>query len=406
MKIGILAYHAACNFGAFLQLLSTVEYVKKRGDEPFVINWVPRDFRKDYEKRSLKSVRDIYEQYQKTYYPLTNLCETAKEVASEIDRLGIEAIIIGSDAVCQHHPFRERFHFPVRRIIYIAHPTSDRMYPNCFWGTFNDYLKNPVPVAVISASSQDSKFYYIKGRTKAKMKQSILNYKYVSVRDDWSQKMISYLTDGEVIPDVTPDPVFALNHNANELIPTKSYLTTHFGIPDNYILVSFKGSKSVNQEWITDFESNAEKKGLSCVKLPYADALSFGKMKYDVGNNISPLEWYALIKYAHGYVGNNMHPIVSSLANGIPFFSFDNYGIPLQDGKPTKGESSKIYHILKLANFLDNRVFVNSANYEMPTPIAVLDSLLKFDRKKSIAFAEHYYSEYKIMMTSVVNCLK
>lgn len=38
MKIGILTYHAACNFGAFLQLLSTVEHVRKRGLEPLVIN--------------------------------------------------------------------------------------------------------------------------------------------------------------------------------------------------------------------------------------------------------------------------------------------------------------------------------------------------------------------------------
>lgn len=52
MKIGLLAYHAACNFGAFLQLLSTVEYIKKQGDEPIVINWIPKDFSKDYEKRS------------------------------------------------------------------------------------------------------------------------------------------------------------------------------------------------------------------------------------------------------------------------------------------------------------------------------------------------------------------
>ena len=60
MKIGLLAYHAACNFGAFLQLLSTVEYIKKQGDEPMVINWIPKDFSKDYEKRSLLKVRDLY----------------------------------------------------------------------------------------------------------------------------------------------------------------------------------------------------------------------------------------------------------------------------------------------------------------------------------------------------------
>lgn len=60
MKIGILTYHAACNFGAFLQLLSTVEHVRKRGLEPLVINWIPKDFETDYQKRSSKEVRNLY----------------------------------------------------------------------------------------------------------------------------------------------------------------------------------------------------------------------------------------------------------------------------------------------------------------------------------------------------------
>ena len=82
MKIGLLAYHAACNFGAFLQLLSTVEYIKTIGYNPIVINWVPKDFREDYERRSLVEVIKLYAKLQKQYYPLSELCETAEDVAN------------------------------------------------------------------------------------------------------------------------------------------------------------------------------------------------------------------------------------------------------------------------------------------------------------------------------------
>lgn len=58
---------------------------------------------------------------------------------------------------------------------------------------------------------------------------------------------------------------------------------------------------------------------MSCVKLPYADAPAFGDIQYSVGDAITPIEWYALIKYSKGYVGNNMHPIVTSITNGVPF---------------------------------------------------------------------------------------
>lgn len=406
MKIGLLAYHAACNFGAFLQLLSTVEYIKKQGDEPIVINWIPKDFRKDYEKRSLSDVRSLYPCLREKYYPMTELCETEKQVAMVIENENIEAVIIGSDAVTQHHPLRERIHFPCRRIIYIAHPTSDRMFPNCFWGSFNKYLKKTIPLAVISGSSQDSKYYFIKGLTKFKMKKSILDFRYVSVRDDWTQKMIEYITDGDVIPEVTPDPVFAFNNNAPHLVPSKEDIIKKFNIPNDYIILSFKGAKSVSQDWINELQMLANAKGLACVKLPYADAPAFGNIQYSVGDIVTPLEWYALIKHSKGYIGNNMHPIVTSITNGVPFFSFDNYGIPMIDGKETNGESSKIYHILKQADLLDNRIYTCCKDYSPIEPKEVLDKIINFDVLKEKTFAYRYYKQYEKMMIDVYKSIK
>ena len=398
MKIGLLAYHAACNFGAFLQLLSTIEYIKKQGDQPIVINWIPNDFRKNYEKRSLPEIRNLYSRLRDEYYPMTSLCKTDKEVAEIIETERIEAVIIGSDAVIQHHPLRERIHFPCRRIIYINHPTSDRMYPNCFWGSFNNFLKKRIPIAMISGSSQDSKYFFIKGRTKSKMKRSLLDFNYLSVRDDWTKKMVEYLTDGEINPKVTPDPVFAFNANAGHLVPSKEQIIKKFAIPKDYYILSFKSSKSVDQAWIDRFQELALAKGIVCVKLPYADAPAFGDIQYSVGDTISPLEWFALIKYSKGYIGNNMHPIVTSIANGVPFFSFDNYGIPKIAGKVTNGESSKIYHILDKSNLIDYRIFTGRPDYSPIDPKQVFDAIFNFDTTQETKFAEQYCTLYQHMM--------
>lgn len=348
MKIGIVTYHAACNFGAFLQLLSTVEHIKKRGANPIVINWIPIDFENDYKKGSSQDIRNLYADYRQSYFTLTRLCRTTKDVSEVIQEEGIDAILIGSDAVIQHHPLRERFHFPCRRIFYISHPTSDRMYPNVFWGSFASD-SNYIPMAMMSGASQDSKYYYINGRTKRKMKDSIMRFTYFSVRDEWSKNMIKYLTDNEIDPPITPDPVFGFNGNASHLVPSKNSILNKYKLPEKYIILCFKENRkvSVNQQWITEFQNGAKHHGFACVKLPYPDTASFGEMEYSVGNVVSPLDWYALIKYSQGYVGNNMHPIIVSLHNGVPFFSFDNYGISVINGQPTNGESSKIYQILK-----------------------------------------------------------
>lgn len=406
MKIGLLAFHGACNFGAFLQLLSTIEYIKKHGDEPIIVNWIPKDTRKVNEKRSLPEVRELYAGLRKQYFPLTDLCATDKNVADIIEKEDIEAVIIGSDAVSQHHPLRGRIHFPCRRIVYIDYPTSDRMYPNCFWGSFSRHLKTSIPIAVISGSSQDSKFYFIKGKTKLRMKESILSFRYISVRDEWTKDMIEYLTDEEIVPEVTPDPVFAFNFNASHLLPSKEEIVHKFDIPDNYVILSFKDFKSVDQAWIDRFQELANTDGLSCVKLPYSDARAIGNVLYSVGDCISPLDWYALIKYSKGYVGNNMHPIVTSIANGVPFFSFDNYGISQIDGKWTNGESSKIYHIIKQAGLLENRVFTRRNDYFVLEPDTIYYRLKHFDVEKERLFADSYLMKYQSMMEDVYKSIK
>ena len=173
-------------------------------------------------------------------------------------------------------------------------------------------------------------------------------------------------------------------------------------------MLSFKKSRnvSVNQKWIDDFQQLAKGQGLSCVRLPYPDVDSFGEIEYDIKKDISPLEWYALIKYSQGYVGNNMHPIVVSLHNAVPFFSFDNYGIKIENGKPTNGESSKVYQILRVAKMEKNRVFANSVNYCPPASDDVFDCIRKFDREKVTAFSEEYLIKYQSMMEAAFNAIE
>ena len=258
-------------------------------------------------------------------------------------------------------------------------------------------------MAMMSGASVDSKYFYIKGRMKQRMKESIMRFSYFSVRDEWSQNMVQYLTDNEINPPATPDPVFAFNYNALHLVPSKDYIQKKYNLPDDYIIISFKvcPKVSVDQQWIDEFQAGAKQHGFACVKIPYADADSFGSIEYNVRKVISPLDWYALIKYSQGYVGNNMHPIVVSLHNGGPSYSFDNYGISVINGKATNGESSKIYQILKAANLEYNRVFVGNPNYIVPKALDVLNSILTFDKIKEKEFSQKFYKKYVDMMDNI-----
>lgn len=406
MKIGILAYHGACNFGAFLQLLSTIEYIRERGHDPRVINWIPLDQELSYSRKASIEELEVFEKMRDLYYPRTKLCRNSEEIAKVIEEEKIDAVIVGSDAVTQHHPFLERLVFPSKKLVSLKSVTEDRIFPNPFWGEFNKFLSNPVPVCVLSGSSQDSQFYYIIGNTKTEMYKSIKNFKYISVRDEWTQKMILHLSNREVIPPITPDPVFAFNFNARRFIPSKEEIQKKFNLPDKYVLLSFKTEKSVSQEWIDSFISKCVEQGYECFKLPYADTEGFGRYRNVIHLPITPIDWYALIKYSSAYVGNNMHPIVVSLHNAVPFFSFDNYGTYKWRGWRVNEKSSKIYHILDKAGFLSNRVHSRRRCYKQPDVDFVLQKLLNFDCEKAKMFAEYYYLQYRLMMEDIMKIIE
>lgn len=404
MKIGLLAYNSACNFGATLQLLSTFMFLKNHGHEPVVINWVAKDL-EDFYVRITPSFQ--YANYLKLRLKLWNetaLCRTIKDVATVISSEHIEAVIIGSDAVAQHHSLFERIVFPCRKIIAINSVTSDVVFPNPFWGIWNDFLEKPVPVALMSAASQDSQYKFIPKHLRKQMKERILAYKYASVRDVDTKKMFSYITEGQCCPPVTPDPVFAFNQNAAVLLPSKEDLMKKYALADKYLLISFKNDKrsNVSQAWLYELQNIAKQYGIQCVSLPFSTSRSSGQLDKEIELPLNPVDWYALLKHSCGYIGNNMHPIVVCLHNAVPFFSFDNYGTKHANGLFCDSSTSKIRHILKVAGFLDCRVSSNSLFRRTPKPAFVLEKLQSFDRDKCAAFAQGYLDKYNEMMSMIL----
>ena len=408
MKIGLLAYHAVCNFGAMLQLLSTYMFLKNHGHEPVIINWVAKDLENYYAQNTPISQIENQLKLRLQLWKETALCRTIKDVANIISNEQIDAVIIGSDAVAQHHPLFERIVFPCRNIIAINSVTSDVVFPNPFWGIWTDYLDKPVPVALMSAASQDSKYKYISKKLRKQMKERIMAFSYVSVRDVDTQKMFSFITEGQCCPSVTPDPVFAFNQNAASLVPSKEELMKKYGLSGKYMLISFKNEKrcNVSQTWLNKFQDIAKHHGIQCVSLPFSTSLSAGELESEIALPLNPIDWYALLKYSCGYIGNNMHPIVVCIHNTVPFFSFDNYGTKHANGLFCDSSTSKIRHILKVANLLDCRIASNSLFRRTPSPEHVFNKLQTFDKAKCKNFTQGYLNKYNEMMTKILERLR
>lgn len=401
MKIGLLAYHNVPNFGANLQCFSTYKYLKNLGHEPIFIDWRPEDLLNIYDNKISKDQINSHFNDINTYLTLTKSCTSLPEVAKVIEDENIEAVIIGSDAVLQHHNFLSSIVFPSRKIVSIASITSDRKCPNPFWGSFDKFLNKKIPFALLSGSAQTTKINLIFGEERKMLGEQISKFSYVSVRDTWTKKFVEHITEGRISPNISPDPVFGFNYNFENIL-TKEEILKKYNLPENYCLVSFKDNITVNKNWTENLKDELNKSDLTAVAFPFPTGIKFdNNFDYKINIPLNPIDWYYLIKYSKGYIGQNMHPIVTSLHNVVPFYCFDHY-VDRVNLFNIRHESSKIYHIVENAGISDNRISFVKGITKIPNAKYVVEKIINFDKDKVSKFSQLKINEYKTNMENIL----
>lgn len=251
----------------------------------------------------------------------------------------------------------------------------------------------------MSGSAQNTNYPKILFK-KSQFKDAIDRFSYISVRDVWTQNMVHKLSKGTVIPSITPDPVFAFNQNVKDQF-SKAYILDKFGLDENFVLVTVD-HKAVTPNWKKQVETEFEKHGITAYELPQANKPAKNVLEHQLRFPIDPMEWYCLIKYSMGYVGELMHPVLCALHNSIPLYVVDTYGFK------KKGESyginplsSKTYQIINRFGFMDNYSNVNLPE-TVASPSDVVTRVLSFDRDKCAKEASKMFDEYNEMMKEII----
>ena len=400
MKIGLLTYHAVFNFGANLQVHSTYQYLKNAKHDPVVINYIPEDLEAGYKRGHPAEQIGLHEQFLKGNMVISEKCRNSEDVARIIKKEGIETVIIGSDAVLQHKGLWSRMYL-TRKGLKFRPRRSNLVFPNPYWGCFIPYLHKKIPVSVLSASSQNTNYRIIPPVKKRAMRRALERFQWITVRDQWTRRMVSHLTSGKRVPEVTPDPVFAYNQNITYQ-PGEQETKKKFDLPEKYVLFSFKHGDKVDYNWLDKCKVILMNKGFVpiCLTMPWG--IPFREVPFRVIETpLDPIDWYALIRYSSGYIGENMHPIIICLHNVVPFFAFDSYGI-IRLKYFLNEESSKTYHILNEAGFKENRISISARSYRIPAPENVLNHIFSFDKEKCKRFSDRQLSTYNEMMQKIL----
>lgn len=408
MKIGVLTFLHVANFGANLQATSTYYYLKNQGHTPIFINYTSyqveitnkiSQLKKKLQNRSISIQTLEHEKFIKEQIKnQTRNVHTCSQVFEVIKEEGIEAVIIGSDAVAQHWPLFSTLKLGKHRPFWIEPLQQERRFPNPFWGVgFSD----KIPTAMMSVSSQNSKFPIFTKSVLKRIAKQIDTMTYVSVRDAWTKDMMLAAQPSSSI-EVTPDPVFALNYNLGDLIPSENDIRRKFELPEKYVLIGLR-SQVYTYEELDKMNELLMNEGKECVAFNIDGVYAYKHpFKYEIKLPLNPLDWFGLIKYASAYIGSNMHPIVSSLTNGVPCFSIDNWGIVDFWGKKKTSKSSKVYDVLSQYGLTD--YWCSIENGKCSTTVEkIIEKLHNFPTDKVKQISIKRVNVYKNMMERIIS---
>lgn len=408
MKIGVLTFLHVANFGANLQATSTYYYLKNQGHTPVFINYTSyqveitnkiSQLKKKLQNRSISIQTLEHEKFIKEQIKnQTRNVHTCSQVFEVIKEEGIEAVIIGSDAVAQHWPLFSTLKLGKHRPFWIEPLQQERRFPNPFWGVgFSD----KIPTAMMSVSSQNSKYPIFTKSVLKRIAKQIDTMTYVSVRDAWTKDMMLAAQPSRSI-EVTPDPVFALNYNLGDLIPSENDIRRKFELPEKYVLIGLR-SQVYTYEELDKMNELLMSEGKECVAFNIDGVYAYKHpFKYEIKLPLNPLDWFGLIKYASAYIGSNMHPIVSSLANGVPCFSIDNWGIVDFWGKKKTSKSSKVYDVLSQYGLTDYWCSIENGKCNT-TVEKIIEKLHNFPTDKVKQISIKRVNVYKNMMERIIS---
>lgn len=396
-NIGVLTHCIADNYGANLQALSTAAYLRNNGYNPVFFRWNPYPANHNLEQIKLHTTF-----LERHGFEVTENCNTDDDFLRCIEKYNIDFVIEGSDCVLSYSKPIIPFVLSRKGIVRKKF-LKDWVFPNPFW---MPYLgKTPGLRAVImSGSCGGSDLHRASGDTKERMKECLDNYALITVRDYYTKKSLYKILGEQKAKDlmITPDPVFAFNQNQKNQ-PSRVEILRKYNLPEKYVVVGFYDNYMPSDSWLRRLKCALNERNIKMVNLPMPQGGKEFQCDYNIPLPLDSLDWYCLIKYSDGYIGNNMHPIIVAMHNSVPFYSINAHGKFYLRGAIQLVKNTKEYELLNRFGLLQYHTAYN--HIERVAPELVVNLLLSFDKDYCTSCAKILDDEYFTMMDEIVKLI-
>ena len=337
MKIGILTFHRAENFGAALQVYALSELLKKMGHDPTVIDYRCFAIERSYDvlnpyvliskrnifrsaivyikrllkARSLYSKKRVFRDFRNKYLTLSSPLRSIR------NDLGYDAYIVGSDQV-----WRIGLTGGVDNVYFL-----------------NFSMKSNAKKISYAASSEVNSFKELRD-SKEQIKFLLAKFDYISVREKELCKELSSYIDNEIA--VCLDPTFLLNKDVYRNLAIKPEVS-------GYILVYHLFNTKEGYELA---KMLADSTGKHIIEVFAGDVIYYDNHKHMRISVFGPCEMLGLILHADTIITTSFHGLALSLKLEKDVWVMD------------KGANGRLKNILQMID-LSSRMIKNKYEFSI-----------------------------------------
>ena len=350
-KVGLMTWFGGNNYGTILQATSLRYVITKLKNECEIINYKKRANIREIKRISslffrVKNKilfnkidnRASFDEFRMNFLKFTDERNTYVEL-KELNN-SFDSFICGSDQIWSPLTFDEKY--------------------------FLDFADNNKLISYAPSFGFNKIESQIISR---KMKELLLRFKYLSVRESTGKKIINNLTG--LNAKIVLDPTLLLDKNEWEYFENKDILNE---IKNKYILCYFLGKSNKYCKAIKKF---ANQNNLKIINIPVYRMKKLNK--YNI-NNIGPSEFISLLKNAEYVFTDSFHGTIFSINFNKKFYTFKRF-----KDNDRKSENSRIINILEEFN-LSNRLVLNNRIIDNEIDYNSVNKILIDKRKDSINF--------------------
>lgn len=344
MKIGILTFHRAVNYGAVLQAYALQEYLRQKGHDVYILDYKPDYMQERYALHSLKHwvgrslgttiYKILTEPFlianrEKRYKNFQEFVENYLRLSEKCDLSQLndfDALVFGSDQIWQ------------------PSLTGGAFDPTYFGQGFSGKkLSYAASSRISSLSESDIEF----------LKEKLNSMNYIGVREPRLKELLQPLVEREI--SINLDPT---------LLAGKAWIdgiTTKRMVNDEYCLIyEIQRHKKVRNA-AKKYSSRSNSK---CVEIMANDTLSFSGGGI---NTASPEVFLSYIKYAKCVFTTSFHGTALSILQEKDFYYFRQHN----------NSDERIENLLSQLNLEDRILEMGVTPVEKPIDYKVVNALFQ-----------------------------